>query len=84
MGDWDRMQAGVEAEREKQKLVTLGKINDANQRALLREYADAGVDPIYGADGTLCSLSLYRSLGYTINEVGGERVLVAPVKVDQL
>ena len=53
---------------------------EVTRRLILAEYAGAGVKPFYGADGTLCSLPLLRSLGYTIQEIGMERVLIAPAK----
>jgi hypothetical protein len=57
------------------------KSAELTKTLILAEYQSAGIKPVVGADGvTLCSLSLMRSLGYTVQEIGDERVLVAPAK----
>ena len=57
------------------------RVIENTKKMILSEYQSAGIKPVYGADGvTLCSLSLLRSLGYTVQEIGDERVLVAPAK----
>ena len=76
--EYAQMQAAVEAETEKRKAATLKVVAAANEKMLLDEYRAAGVDPVPSDDGSIVSLPMLRSLGWTISEIGGERVLVAP------
>lgn len=70
----------VDVENETKKQDGGARAIENTKQMVLAEYAAAGVKPVYSENGTLCSLSLYRSVGYTIQDVGGERVLVAPAK----
>lgn len=85
-----RMAAAVErnariAEEDARRAAEVKRSNDensrvANARALLREYAAAGVrPPRVDADGVpTVSLSMLRMMGWTVESFGGEGVLVRP------
>jgi hypothetical protein len=79
--------AAFAAERRREEDSADEERRQSTQRSLentrnlvLAEYRQAGIAPVYSDNGTLCSISLYRSLGYTIEEIDGRRALVAPAK----
>lgn len=73
-------QAGEVVDLEAQR-VALARAAEVTKQTLLGEYRSAGLEPVCANDGTtLISLSMLRSLGYTVEEVAGERTLIAPAR----
>lgn len=56
------------------------KVFERTQRAVISEYQAAGVEPVVDGSGMVTSLSLLKSLGWTVEEIGNKTVLVAPAK----
>lgn len=76
-----RNAAEAAAEAIRQKAATEFALR-VNRAQLLREYHQAGVQPpATKPDGTpLVSLRLLQSLGWSIERVGGENILVEPAR----
>lgn len=73
-----RLAAGADAGAEataKRKIEADAFTARANETARLRQFAIAGVSP---PPGSKVSLSLLLSIGWTIHQYNGERVLVGP------
>lgn len=75
---WERGEAlQLEAEA-KRRAQTQAWALEANRAQVLETYAAAGVQPPMGDGKTLVSLPLLLSVGWTIQDIHGEKTLVAP------
>ncbi len=85
IGEWrDKRKVDQAAANEARLALRRVKDEARDQRHLdqrLQEYADAGLKPPEPKDGIVTSLAMMRKMGWTVEEIGGERVLVAPGKV---
>lgn len=66
-GGWEKLRADMDAQRELADQAARDRANvarlETNRRMILREYDEAGIEPIY-TGGDLISLGLARLLGH--------------------
>jgi len=75
-----RMRSMNEAEREKARAEATRRSAETSQRMIEAEYRRLGIEPVT-SNGLTVSLAMLRRQGWTVEEVGGARVLVAPARM---